>query len=211
MYILHEAHYSLLVLRNTGEHLGTILGGHYKQWNQQRAQKLKRKTKTWHHTDHKRTLVCNTVTEPNRLSHQTRNKAHLLTTDCGEGKYSVYLQMPNEKNKQLMLKTSQWLSGRVFKGNIHFSSVAQSCPTLCDPMNRSTPGLPVHHQLRGEYFRVRNQLMDILLTGWWWGNRVMVLGILIIKLQAPTSLRPTCLWIACNQHPSWMGVFFSVK
>ena len=30
---------------------------------------------------------------------------------------------------------------------IQFSSVAQSCLTLCDPMNRSTPGLPVHHQL----------------------------------------------------------------
>ena len=28
-----------------------------------------------------------------------------------------------------------------------FSSVAQSCPALCDPMNCSTPGLPVHHQL----------------------------------------------------------------
>ena len=28
-----------------------------------------------------------------------------------------------------------------------FSSVAQSCPTLCDPVNYSTPGLPVHHQL----------------------------------------------------------------
>ena len=28
-----------------------------------------------------------------------------------------------------------------------FNSVTQSCPTLCDPMNRSTPGLPVHHQL----------------------------------------------------------------
>ena len=28
-----------------------------------------------------------------------------------------------------------------------FSSVAQSCPTLCNPMNRSTLGLPVHHQL----------------------------------------------------------------
>ena len=28
-----------------------------------------------------------------------------------------------------------------------FSSVAQLCPTLCDPINRSTPGLPVHHQL----------------------------------------------------------------
>ena len=31
--------------------------------------------------------------------------------------------------------------------NIQFSSVAQSCLTLCDPVNRSTPGLPVHHQL----------------------------------------------------------------
>ena len=30
--------------------------------------------------------------------------------------------------------------------NYQFSSVAQSCPTLCDPVNRSTPGLPVHHQ-----------------------------------------------------------------
>ena len=31
---------------------------------------------------------------------------------------------------------------------IQFSSVAQSCPILCDPMNCSTPGLPVHHQLQ---------------------------------------------------------------
>ena len=31
--------------------------------------------------------------------------------------------------------------------DIQIRSVAQSCPTLCDPMNRSTPGLPVHHQL----------------------------------------------------------------
>ena len=30
---------------------------------------------------------------------------------------------------------------------IQFSSVAQSCPTLCDPMNHSTPGLPIHHEL----------------------------------------------------------------
>ena len=30
---------------------------------------------------------------------------------------------------------------------IQFTLVAQSCPTLCDPMNRRTPGLPVHHQL----------------------------------------------------------------
>ena len=29
--------------------------------------------------------------------------------------------------------------------SVQFSSVAQSCPTLCNPMNHSTPGLPVHH------------------------------------------------------------------
>ena len=33
------------------------------------------------------------------------------------------------------------------KKKIQFGSVAQSCLTLCDPMNYSTPGLPVHHQL----------------------------------------------------------------
>ena len=31
--------------------------------------------------------------------------------------------------------------------SVQFSSVPQSCPTLCDPMNCSMPGLPVHHQL----------------------------------------------------------------
>ena len=31
--------------------------------------------------------------------------------------------------------------------SVQLSSVAQSCPTLCDPMNCSTPGLPVHHHL----------------------------------------------------------------
>ena len=35
----------------------------------------------------------------------------------------------------------------IIKYSVQFSSVAQSCPTLCHPMNRSTPGLPVHHQL----------------------------------------------------------------
>ena len=34
-----------------------------------------------------------------------------------------------------------------FSLSVQFSSVTQLCPTLCDPMNRSTPGLSVHHQL----------------------------------------------------------------
>ena len=33
------------------------------------------------------------------------------------------------------------------QSSVQFSSVTQSCPTLCNPMNCSTPGLPVYHQL----------------------------------------------------------------
>ena len=41
----------------------------------------------------------------------------------------------------------QLLLGRKVMTNLdQIRSVAQSCPTLCDPMNRSTPGLPIHHQ-----------------------------------------------------------------
>ena len=37
-------------------------------------------------------------------------------------------------------------TARSCEHSVQFSSVAQSCPTLCDPMDCSTPGLPVHHQ-----------------------------------------------------------------
>ena len=45
------------------------------------------------------------------------------------------------------MRTNTGLTVRWVSCNLQFSSVAQSCPTLWDPMNRSTPGLPVHHQL----------------------------------------------------------------
>ena len=41
-----------------------------------------------------------------------------------------------------------WYNSLVKSSGIQFSSVAQLCQTLCDPMNHSMPGLPVHHQLR---------------------------------------------------------------
>ena len=46
---------------------------------------------------------------------------------------------------------------------IQFSSVAQSYPTLCNPMNRSTPGLPVHHQLP-EFTRISYTPIKIPMT-----------------------------------------------
>ena len=50
---------------------------------------------------------------------------------------------------------------------VQFSSVAQSCPTLCNPMNRSTPGLPVHHQLpeftQTHVYRVCDAIQPLIL------------------------------------------------
>ena len=46
--------------------------------------------------------------------------------------------------------------------SVQFSLVSQLSPTLCDPMNRSTPGLPVHHQLR-EFTRTHvHQVSDAI-------------------------------------------------
>ena len=44
-------------------------------------------------------------------------------------------------------KSHHSFANSLFVNSVQFSSVAQSCLTLCNPMNRSTPGLPVHHQL----------------------------------------------------------------
>ena len=57
----------------------------------------------------------------------------------------------------LLLRNTLWspcpelvslpLQTLLYPNSVQFSSVTQTYPTLCDPMNRSTPGLPVHHQL----------------------------------------------------------------
>ena len=53
---------------------------------------------------------------------------------------------PSLGDLSLVQSVVQCLKAVVFS-SVQFSSVAQSCPTLCDPRNRSTPGLPIHHQL----------------------------------------------------------------
>ena len=59
------------------------------------------------------------------------------------------LQHAKQSSEGLWLKTKTLYILLVFLSISSLSSVAQSCPTLCNPMNRSTPGLPVHHQLPG--------------------------------------------------------------
>ena len=47
----------------------------------------------------------------------------------------------------LVVSLSFFRGETVVSSSVQFSSVTQSCPTLCDSMNRSMPGLPIHHQL----------------------------------------------------------------
>ena len=54
---------------------------------------------------------------------------------------------PRSPKLQLSHKGSPRILEWVQFSSVQFSSVAQSCLTLCDPMNCSTAGLPVHHQL----------------------------------------------------------------
>ena len=57
----------------------------------------------------------------------------------------TFLKMATQLFQHHLLKSI--FTPGIWDAAFQFSSVLQSCPTLCDPMNRSTPGLPVHHQL----------------------------------------------------------------
>ena len=58
----------------------------------------------------------------------------------------TYLFTRKDDNSRLKEKRHQYVL-HITQFSVQFSSVTQSCPPLCDPMDCSTPGLPVHHQL----------------------------------------------------------------
>ena len=68
-----------------------------------------------------------------------------------EGNFFNLINSIYEKNHNIIFHNEILdtfpLSSVAKQESVQFSSVAQSCLTFCDPMNRSTPGLPVHHQL----------------------------------------------------------------
>ena len=55
------------------------------------------------------------------------------------------IKNPRVSRRKEILKIRAEINAKETK--VQFSSVTQSCPTLCDPMNHCTPGLPVHHKL----------------------------------------------------------------
>ena len=70
-----------------------------------------------------------------------------LVAESDEELKSLLMKVKEESEKVSLKLNIQKIRSWHLVPSVQFSSVAQSCPTLCDPMNRSTPGLPVHHQL----------------------------------------------------------------
>ena len=74
---------------------------------------------------------------------EIENMSSLITSNEIE---TVIKNLPTNRSPGLDGSTGK--SYQTFQfSSVQFSSVAHSCPTLCDPMNRNTPGLPVHQQL----------------------------------------------------------------
>ena len=77
----------------------------------------------------------------------------IVFCDCGF--HSVCSPMEKDKRLWKLPDGRDWLRGKLglvlmgkaILSSVQFSSVAQLCPTLCDPTNHSTPGLSVHNQL----------------------------------------------------------------
>ena len=59
----------------------------------------------------------------------------------------IFFSKDDFDSQNVILKNERMRPWEINIHSVQFCSVAQSCLTLCDPMNRSTPGLPVHHQL----------------------------------------------------------------
>ena len=92
--------------------------------------------------------------------------------------------------------------------SIQFSSVAQSCPTLCDPMNCSTRDLPVHHQLQGLAQTPRDSKGQKSLACFCeWGHRVR--HDLATKQQQiyPHLVAPSCLKVKMKVAQSCPTIF----
>ena len=73
-----------------------------------------------------------------------------LSTGFSRQEYWSGLPLPSpDKGHYIMIKESIQEDNTTLNicTQYQIRSVTQSCPTLCDPMNHSTPGLPVHHQL----------------------------------------------------------------
>ena len=118
----------------------------------QRANTLKPYSQKTSQSNHTRTTA---LSNSMKLSHargatqdgrvMVERSDRMWSTGEGNGKPLQYSCLENPINS--MKRQNDRILKEELPRSVQLSSVAQSCPTLCDPMNCSMPGLPVHHQL----------------------------------------------------------------
>ena len=88
--------------------------------------------------------------------------------------------------------------------SVQFSSVAQSCLTLCNPMNHSTPGLPVHHQLLE--FTHLTSIESVMPS-----NHLILCHPLLLLSPIPPSIRVFSNELTlCMRWPKYWSFSFSI-
>ena len=83
-----------------------------------------------------------------RNNNNLRYADNIIQMTEREGALKSLLMRVKEESEKNGLKLNTQNTKIMASGPIQFSSVPQSCPTLCDPLIRSTPGFPVHHNLQ---------------------------------------------------------------
>ena len=88
-----------------------------------------------------------------------------------------------------------------------FSSVTQSCPTLCDPVNHSTPGLPVHHQVP-EFTQTHIHLVGSVMPS----SHLILCRPLLLLPPSPPSIRVFSNESALHMRwPKYWSFSFSIS
>ena len=123
MYFLCKAHYSLLVLRDTREHLGTIMEGRRKQWDH------------WQKEQGMKNTALNQKAKRTCLWYECWNKKtyHLFNLSCENVHWATQIFSHFAQNQE-------WLQFVVVQ------SLSQ-LPAPCNPLDCSTPGFPILHYL----------------------------------------------------------------
>ena len=92
-----------------------------------------------------------------------------------------------------------------FEGSVQFSSVAQSCPTLCDPMDCSTPGLPVPHH---SWSLLKLMSIESVMPS----NHFILCGpLLLLPLIFPSIKVFSNESVLCIRWPKYWSFSFSVS
>ena len=95
--------------------------------------------------------------------------------------------------------------GNQINQRIRFSSLVQSCPTLCDPRNCSTPGLPVHHQL--SEFTQTHVLESVMPSN----HLILCRPLLLLPLIFPSIMGFSNESVLCIRWPKYWSFSFSIS